>query len=285
MSSRSPDLPRAFLEAPLAHRGLHDLAANVVENSASAVSAAIAAGYGIEIDVQRAACGEAMVFHDDRLDRLTAATGPVAAHPARELETLTLGTGTDTIPRLSDILRLVSGRAALLIEIKDQDGALGPAVGPLEMRVAESLRGYEGPVAVMSFNPHAVAAFAACAPDNVAWGLTTCAFAAADWPEVPPARRTDLARLCALGTTGAAFLSHDRRDLESPVVTAARASGHPLLTWTIRSAIEEMQARSHADNITFEDYRPDLTHAHRIGRPPGAGWRPRDHRAALMRGH
>ena len=55
VSSRSPELPAAFLAAPLAHRGLHDRAAGVVENSRAAFAAAIAAGYGIEMDIQRSA--------------------------------------------------------------------------------------------------------------------------------------------------------------------------------------------------------------------------------------
>ena len=44
------------------------------------------------------------------------------------------------MPTLAEILALVAGRAPLLIEIKDQDGALGPDVGPLEARVARAAR-------------------------------------------------------------------------------------------------------------------------------------------------
>jgi glycerophosphoryl diester phosphodiesterase len=39
------------------------------ENSLGAFQAACAAGYGIELDVQLSADGEAMVFHDARSDR------------------------------------------------------------------------------------------------------------------------------------------------------------------------------------------------------------------------
>lgn len=127
----------------------------------------------------------------------------------------------------------------------------------------------------MSFNPNSVAAFAAHAPEGVAWGLTTCAFQSSDWPNVPAARRTELARLTDLRETGASFLSHDRRDLDSPAVIAARASGCPVLTWTVRSPKEELMARRHADNITFESYMPDRVHAPVSPRPAGPGWRKR----------
>ena len=42
MSSRSPDLPRALRAVPVAHRGLHDRARGIVENSRAAAEAAIA---------------------------------------------------------------------------------------------------------------------------------------------------------------------------------------------------------------------------------------------------
>ena len=72
-------LPTAFLNKPIAHRGLHDRTAGVIENSRAACTAAVQAGYGIEIDLQLSSDGVAMVFHDDHLDRLTPAAGPTDA--------------------------------------------------------------------------------------------------------------------------------------------------------------------------------------------------------------
>src|SRR5271155_2596792 len=60
---------------PIAHRGLHDEAHGVIENTAAAVRAAIAAGYGIEVDLQVSADGEAIVHHDAVLGRLTDGEG------------------------------------------------------------------------------------------------------------------------------------------------------------------------------------------------------------------
>ena len=71
--------------------------------------------------------GEAVVFHDYGLDRLTAKSGPITARTASEAKAIPLTEADgDTIPSLDDILFLVDGRVPLLIEIKDQDGALGP---------------------------------------------------------------------------------------------------------------------------------------------------------------
>ncbi len=250
-------LPAAFLGPPLAHRGLHDRAAGRVENSRAAVAAAVAGGYGIEIDVQLSADGEAMVFHDAALDRLTPERGPLRARSAAELGGIPLAGGGETIPTLAEILALVGDRAALLVEIKDQGGAFDAAgVGPLEARVAALLAAHRGPVAAMSFNPEAVAAVAARAP-ALAVGLTAGPagdFAGADRAEA-------LARLADCDRVGASFVSYRWDALPTPETAALRARGAPLLCWTIRSAEAERAARAHADNVTFEGYPAPLTTA------------------------
>lgn len=257
MTAASPTLPEPFLRLPLAHRGLHDRAAGVIENSRAAFAAAIGAGYGIELDVQRSGDGEAMVFHDHEMPRLTDRPGLVHDYDAASLARIPLLHAADgeTIPTLAEVLDLVAGRAPLLIEVKDQDGALGPDVGPLEARVAALLAGYTGPVAVMSFNPHSVDAIGRDLP-TVPRGLTSCDY---DDPDlsVPDYRRAELfANLANLAVTGAAFISHDRHDLASPLVANLKAQRLPILAWTIRTPEQEAEAREVADNITFEGYRP-----------------------------
>lgn len=251
-----PELDPAFLRIPIAHRGLHDRARGCIENSRSAVLAAIEAGYGIEIDIQSAACGEAMVFHDDDLARLTGEAGRVRDYPAEALGRMRLKGSEETIPMLTDILALVAGRAPLFVEIKDQDGGLGPEVGPLEARVAALIEGYDGPVALMSFNPHSVAALADAAPD-LPRGLTTCDFRDASW-RIDEDRRRALARIEDFDRVGAAFVSHAQRDLANPAVTALRDRGVPILCWTVRSPAEAALARRLSRNITFEGYRPAI---------------------------
>jgi glycerophosphoryl diester phosphodiesterase len=248
-----PDLPPEFLTRPLAHRALHGGAGP--ENSRAAIAAAMAAGYGIEIDLQASADGVAMVFHDAQLNRLTRAKGAVSARRARELTRLRLRGTSERIPTLREVLALIGGRVPLLIEIKDQSGALGPVDGRLEADTAAALQDYSGPVAVMSFNPHSMAEMARLAPD-VPRGLVTCAFTPEDWPGIPGERLQELAALDAFGPTGASFISHDRRDLATASVAALKAQGAPILCWTVKSAEQEVQARRIADNITFEGYTP-----------------------------
>ena len=93
-------------EVIYAHRGLHG--PGVPENSLAAADAAIARGFGIECDVQRSRDGQAIVFHDWTLGRLTGEAGPVAARPAAALTSLALGKGSERIPALRDLLALVA---------------------------------------------------------------------------------------------------------------------------------------------------------------------------------
>lgn len=246
-------LPASFLTRPITHRGLHNLAEGRAENSVKAFKAAIAGGYGIELDLQLSRDGQAMVFHDYGLDRLAEASGPIAQRDAAELGEIPLKGDGDGIPTLPEVLELVAGKVPLLIEIKDQDGGMGPKVGPLERATVEALKGYKGDVAVMSFNPHSVAAVHDLAPD-LCHGLTTCDFNAEDWPTVKAARRAELATLEDVNRLGAQFISHDRADLNNPRVTALKAAGLPILCWTVKSPEHEAAARKVADNITFEQY-------------------------------
>jgi glycerophosphoryl diester phosphodiesterase len=246
-------LPASFLTRPITHRALHDRKAGRVENSLKSIKAAIDAGYGIEMDVQLSRDGHAMVFHDDLLDRLTAETGPVRGRTRAELETIPLKDDGGTIPALDTVLALVAGRVPLLIEIKDQDGAMGPDIGPLEQATCAALAGYTGDVALMSFNPHAVAACAELAP-KVPRGLTTSAYEGQFWPEVPAATRDILRDIPDYDRVGACFISHEAADLDRPRVAELKARGATILCWTIRSATAEAKAREIVDNVTFEGY-------------------------------
>ena len=246
-------LPEVFLITPFAHRGLHDVAAGRPENSLAAAGAAIAAGYGIELDIQASRDHAAMVFHDHDMARLAGRPGAIRDRSDRELGQMRLLGNGETIPTLAEFLGLVAGRAPLLIEIKDQDGAMGPNVGPLERSVAKALAGYAGPVAAMSFNPHSLAFMAEYAPD-VPRGLTTQSRVGGDIPPMPEARMDDLRRISGFDRTGASFIAHDAADLDSPHVAALKAKGVPVLCWTVRSIEGEARARQIADNVIFEGY-------------------------------
>ncbi len=170
-----------------------------------------------------------------------------------ELEQIPLKDDGGTIPALETVLAEVAGKVPLLIEIKDQDGEMGPNVGTLERATVAALEGYTGDVALMSFNPHSVAVFAEIAPD-IPRGITTSSYEAMWWPEVPADTRDRLRGIPDYDRVGACFISHESTDLDRPRVAELKAKGAHILTWTIRSAKAEAEARRIVDNVTFEGY-------------------------------
>lgn len=246
-------LPKSFLALPLCHRGYHDHGRGIIENSASAFRAAIAAGYGIELDVQRSADDVPVVFHDDDLDRLTDQSGDFRARSAADLGRIRLSGSSDTIPTLQEVLALVAGRVPLLIEIKENWNRMEDTDGILEQGIANLLKDYAGPVAVMAFNPHCVAHMARLAP-ALPRGLTTEAYDPALNAPIPPEVCDHLRAIPDYDRTGASFISHQASDLARPRVAELKAQGAAILCWTIKSPAQEAEARRIAQNITFEGY-------------------------------
>jgi len=249
-------LDPVFGRLPVAHRALHDRAQHRPENSRAAIAAAVARGYAIELDLQPSSDGVVMVFHDDTLDRMTQVSGPISARSADALSRIHLRGGDEGIPRLSEVLAMVGGRVPLLLELKDQHGQMGRGDGVLEQAVAQDLRDYAGPVAVMSFNPEMVIEMARLAV-NVPRGIVSCAYDAGAWSALQASTRDRLRGIPDFDRAGASFISHDASDLHSPRVADLKSRGATILCWTIRSAVAEATARRVAHNITFEDYLPD----------------------------
>lgn len=248
----SVPLPSDFLRIPVAHRALHDVTQGRPENSRAAIRAAMAKGYAIEIDIQPSADDAPMVFHDYDVSRLACAEGLIKERLASDLNATKLRGGDEGIPSLHEVLTMVAGRVPLLIEIKDQDGSMGPSVGALEARVAADLVGYAGPVAVMSFNPHSVMAMADYAP-HVARGLVTSSFDPDQWG-LPRDLCDRLRGIPDYEAAGCSFVSHQMDDLARPRVAELKASGAGILCWTVKSPEQEAEARKIAQNITFEQY-------------------------------
>lgn len=219
-----------------AHRGLHS--AGVPENSPSAFAAALTRGLGIECDVQRTCDGQAAVFHDATLERLTSSSGSLAAHTAEELGRIVLSGSADTIPTLRQVLEQLGGKVPVLIEIKSQrsDGA---RVSTLCLAVRRALEGYLGPHAVMSFDPRVVHWFAVHSALTVR-GLVVTEEHGKTLPGM-------IKRRLALWHARPDFLAYDIRDLPSRFAAAQRKRGLPVLTWTVRSAEHRERASQNAD--------------------------------------
>jgi glycerophosphoryl diester phosphodiesterase len=236
---------------PVAHRGLHGN--GVVENSLSAAAAAVAANYAIEVDLQLSKDGEVVVFHDETLDRLTAEQGDVVARSAAQLKAIKLKDGEDTIPSLDELLALVAGKVPLVLELKSPwngDTALAT-------KVADRLADYEGPVAVMSFDPDLVAALKNHAPGLPRGIVAERRYLHPYWKFLSAGKKRYLGLLLHFLRTKPHFVAYAQFDLPAIAPLIARyVFGTPLLSWTVRTEKERAHVTKWVNQIIFEHIRP-----------------------------
>jgi glycerophosphoryl diester phosphodiesterase len=238
-----------FVFAPaIAHRGLWR-PNGAPENSLAAFEAACEAGYGIELDVQLSSDGEAMVFHDGRLARMTGQEGRIGDHTAADLGQMALAGAEESIPTLVDTLTLIGHRAMVHIELKTAAGE----VGPLEQRVHDILLDHNGPTAVIGFNPYSHAWFADRHP-QVLRGLDSYAYRAADNARMAPEQRKSYARLEHIAIARPHFLALGLDMLPSARADKYRDQGMPIVAWTVRQPDEWDKIKDHCDNLIFEGF-------------------------------
>ena len=126
------ELINAF--ARTAHRGLHDEAAGIPENSLPSFAAAVQEGVAIEMDLRPTADGTVLVVHD-----------PIA-------KTNPTGKG---LPKFKEALEVVNGSVPLLIELKFArywKKHRYPYVYSFLCSLMKDLQGYQGYYAIQSFD-------------------------------------------------------------------------------------------------------------------------------------
>ena len=261
---RALNAPAWLTDRPIAHRGLHDAAKGVVENSLGAARAAIEAGFAIECDVQMSADGEIFVFHDDTLDRLTDRSGALIDKSAAEIRSARLGydvgdrhqRSRPQIPTLVEFLGLVAGRTPIVCELKsrfDRDWRIADRIAPL----AET---YEGPLAFKSFDPDLIAylrlRWPLLGPPGRPCPVGVVAEASYDgpgWNFLTDEQRRDCADWEELMRRQPDFLSFNVDDLPHKTPFFMKELHFlPVMTWTVRSAAQSEAARKWADQIVFE---------------------------------
>lgn len=226
---------------PIAHRGLHDLNVTRFENTLSAFDAAALAGYAIECDVVLSGDGVPMVFHDLTLERLTLETGEVIARSSGELCKLRIGGTLDCIPTLAEALTLVAGRVPIVIELKGHD----KKDTRLVVAVAKVLAGYQGQAAIMSFDHWLIRRFQFDAP-GIPAGLTA-----------EGTKASDLEAHFSMLSANLSFVSYNVHHLPNRFVTFCRDKlAMPVITWTVRDTATVALTEKHADQMTFEGFRP-----------------------------
>ncbi|MEO0542560.1 MAG: glycerophosphodiester phosphodiesterase family protein [Pseudomonadota bacterium] len=230
-----------LIKNPIAHRGLHDGNNAIYENTRCAFQAAIDHGFGIELDVQISADGEAIVFHDEMLDRLTTLSGPVADQTTATLASTNIGSSANKAETLKEILKFVDNRVPVVIELKEN----GARNEQLARDVARCVREYSGPVSVMSFSHDLIFQLrqqsVSCPVGLTAEGIGSLA----------------LDEHRAALDHGIDFISYHIHALPNAFVSDMRSLGKPIITWTVRNTEQARHSAAHADQMTFEGFDPE----------------------------
>lgn len=135
-----------------AHRGLHDPALGIPENSMAAFRRAVKHGFGAELDVHLMADGGLAVVHDSSLKRVCGADVCIEDLTAADLARYPLMGTQETIPLLSQVLELFQGKTPLVIELKVERGN----AAALTDGVMAALEGWNGAYCLESFHPAAL---------------------------------------------------------------------------------------------------------------------------------
>ncbi|HRS87090.1 MAG TPA: glycerophosphodiester phosphodiesterase family protein [Syntrophales bacterium] len=229
-----------------AHRGA---SGHEPENTLRSVRRALAMGAPwVEVDVL-AVDGEAVVIHDEYLERTTNGKGPVSAGPLSYLRSLDAGMG-EPIPLLGEVLECVAGRAGVNVEIKGPDAA-----APTARVLGDYLeKGRLGPeeVIVSSFHHDILRRFHLLLP-AVKTGLLFGG---------QPRRLGTLSR-----QTGAFSVHMNHRLCHAGIVERVRREGLRLFVYTVNNEEDLKRVLALGVDGVFSDYPELLPLAKRLFRP------------------
>ena len=232
-----------------AHRGLHQKDKSVPENSMAAFAKAVEAGYGMELDINLTADGKVVVFHDSSLLRVCGVDRQISDCTEAELSAYRLENTGEVIPLLEDVLKLVDGRAPIIIELKNTKNW-----PELCAKAAELLSDYHGPYCIESFHPGIVRWFYKNQPKVVRGQLS------ADHRSFEGTPLWQSLLIASIMTNAAArphFIAYNHKDARQRLsLRLFHLLGGKLAGWTVRDTDNSEDCRNRFDVIIFEFFRP-----------------------------
>lgn len=221
----------------IGHRGAAGLAP---ENTLKSVRMALEAEVDmVEIDISLCRTGEAVLMHDDKLNRRTDGEGYVSDHSLDDLKRLDAGEG-EGIPTLQEVIDLIDGRRPLNIEIKGK-GSAGEVARILNREIHIKGRSYDD-FLVSSFDHSELFRFREQFPQVRISPIVSChPLSLASWAE----------------EMGAWSLNMKREYVSREIVEDAHRRGLKLLIFTVNlpEELEKMRALGVDGVFTDNKYR------------------------------
>lgn len=227
---------------PYAHRGV--ISSDAVGNTLAAFDTSAASGLGIKLDVQIGADNSVFVYHNSTVPDGRQVTDLTSsdAHATKLAD-------DSHIPTLNEALDVIGGRVPLLVNLKAQP----TPIGKLEHHVVQLLTAYQGPAAVVAFDPRQLAWFASTAP-HIPRGQTSGWQKPEGWLEQ---RQLDAANsLAAAGLSQPQMVLRNLTMLPDPAVCALRQTGVPVLGWTAYTRQQMQDSLRHVDQHIISGFTP-----------------------------
>lgn len=236
-----------------AHRGLHDIAQGVPENSMAAFRRAVEAGFGAELDVHLMADGGLAVIHDSSLERVCGVEAEIEDLTAADLPRYPLmGTG-ETIPLFQDVLALFEGKTPLIVELKVERGN----ANVLTDAAMAALAGWRGSYCVESFHPAALLRLREKYPEVIRGQLSEDFLSSGDGDTLSVPGRFILTNLLTTAATAPDFIAYKWQDRGNPSLRLMRGLyGVREVGWTVRD--RQTMERLERDGVIpiFEGFLP-----------------------------
>ena len=234
-----------IVKQPIAHRGL--FTDKIPENSLAAFKNAVKNKYPIEFDVTCLADGTPVIFHDEKLARMTGKDGYISSCTYADIQKLTLAGTKEKIPTFKEALEVIDGKVPILIEIKNYGNA-----GSVEKAVWKILQDYRGEYVIQSFNPYSLEWFKQNAP-KVKRGQLASFF---EDNKVTGIKKFMLKRMMLNKKVSEPhFINYDATNMPNKYLKKYYGV-IPILAYVIRSEEEESRIKGFADNIIFDSYTP-----------------------------
>ncbi len=232
------------LQKPIAHRGLHNF--EFPENSVPAFENAIKHGFAIELDVRLTEDHTIVVFHDEKLSRMTDRDGYVSTLNSASLADIKLNKTEYGIPTFEKVLETINGKVPILIEIKKAVQAFA-----LEEKLLDMVKGYNGEYAVQSFSPYSMQFFYKNAP-QILRGQLASYFHHGDI-DMTHRDKVRLKKLKFNDVSHPDFIAYNVNNLPNKFV---RNTGLPVVGWTVKSELQAQKIADRCDNYIFEGFVP-----------------------------
>jgi glycerophosphoryl diester phosphodiesterase len=223
----------------------------IPENSLLAYQNAIEHSYAIELDVRLIDDGTVIVFHDEKLARMTGEDRYASTLTIADLDVIRLKKTDQKIPTFKEVLDFVDGRTPILVEIKNEGKP-----GILESKVIEILRSYKGEYAIQAFNPFVLEYFRHHAPE-IKRGILSALFKKHQLPSF--IKRYVLSRMLLNNIAKPDFITYRHECLPNKFVNKyVKKHNVPVIAWTLENQAETDKVKPNCDNYIFEGFIPSI---------------------------